>query len=455
MIIRFLILTLALSGFYITRPIPVTEKPQHSSKSESIDQLIGRWEGNATTAEERTRVMLEFRRPKNVLYASISLMDMGVMGWPAKDVQLNGSELTLRFPTDTSEQILLLNIVDDGSGETYLEGTWQDTGLEEIAKIQLVKFDKEVSYNSTQISVEGSEGILSAEVILPVGEGPFPGVVFLHGSGPQPKDASRFSAFALAEEGIASIIFDKRGVGGSKGDWQGADFGELASDGIAVARHFLAMEEIEFAGFFGHSQGGWIGPLAATLWDETAFVISSAGPAVSPAREAQWSFIYNAKAAGATGKDINLIRNLVENWHEGLRTGEWKLYLSSLELVKTRPWYEVSGLKYLQYPPEPEHLKYYLPFMDHDPIPVLMKLNVPFFAILTPDDESIDALETEVILNELKASGKDIRVKMYPGYNHGFRRLGVERQIRWPGFPGDYFKSQAAFIKGIKYVNKR
>ncbi|MGB5235993.1 MAG: alpha/beta fold hydrolase, partial [Flavobacteriaceae bacterium] len=384
MIIRVIILTIALCSLNGNRSIPAPLKTLHTGTSESINLFIGRWVGSATTSREQTRVTLELQQPNNVLNASISLMDMGVMGWPAKDVQLNGGELTLRFPADNSEQILLLKLVDNGTDEPYLEGSWQDTRLEELAMIRLYKDDDERSFNSSQVSMEGPEGILSAEVILPRGKGPFPGVVFLHGSGPQPKDANRFSAFALAEEGVASIIFDKRGVAGSKGDWQGADFEDLAKDGIAVAQHFLGMEEIEFAGFFGHSQGGWIGPLAAILWDETAFVISSAGPAVSPAREAQWSFIYNAKKAGAGDEDIRLIRLLVDHWHQGLRTGEWKSYKSTLELAKTEPWYDTSGLKYLQYPPDPEHLKYYLPFMDHDPIPIIMELNVPLFVLLTP-----------------------------------------------------------------------
>ncbi|MEN8798315.1 MAG: alpha/beta fold hydrolase [Flavobacteriaceae bacterium] len=455
MIIRIIILTITLSclngGLLIQSP----DRPQIIYAPNPIDLILGQWEGVATTTTEQTRLILELQHHKNVFSASISLMDMGVMGWPAKDVQLKGGELTLRFPTDNSEQILVLKLVDNGNGEAYLKGSWQDTSLEELAEIRLYKQESEPSYKSTEISVEGPEGTLSAEVVLPEGKGPYPGVIFLHGSGPQPKDTNRFSAFALAEEGIASIIFDKRGVAGSSGNWQGADFEELARDGIAVARHFLAMEEIEFVGFFGHSQGGWIGPLAATLFDETKFVISSAGPAVSPAREAQWSFIYNAKIAGAEEEDIRLIRQVVDHWHDGLRTAEWKPYRSSLELARAEAWFDAAGLGYLQYPPDPEQLKYYLPFMDYDPIPVLMELDVPLFALLTPDDESIDALETEVILMELKTTGKDIRVKMYPGYNHGFRRIEAGRQIRWPGFPEDYFKLQAEFIKGIKTSNER
>lgn len=450
--IRIFLFAFSICNFYWSSSEPILS-PEYTSVRETVfieNPFTGRWHGMATSSKEKTHVILDVSNHKTLLGASITLMDMGVMGWPAKDIQLEGKQIILRFPTDTSDQTIKLTLARDANGQDFLEGTWQDTQIEEIAQIRLERKDSKPGFSNEEVIVEGPAGDLSAEVIIPPGEGPFPGVVFLHGSGPQPKDANRFSAFALAEEGIASIIFDKRGVGQSKGNWQGADFEELAQDGIAVASYFSSLNQIDYIGFFGHSQGGWIGPLAASLWGETAFVISSAGPAVSPAREAQWSFIYNALNAGASEADIPNIRKVVEDWHEGLRSGIWEPFTTGLKELEGESWYSASGLQYLQYPPDPAHMKYYLPFMDYDPIPVLQNLDKPLYAILTPDDESIDAVETEIILKELKAAGKDIQVKLYPGYNHGFRKIGTNGGIRWPGFPEDYFELQAEFVKSIQ-----
>ena len=417
--------------------------------SDNYNAFVGSWKGKAQTTSENTQLKLDINRNKNSFSATITLMDMGVMGWPAREVSIDEDELLLRFPTDNSEQIFRLKIRVDENGDKYLEGSWEDTRIEEIAKVSLKREVQAEARTSQPLFIKGPEGELSAELILPAGEGPFPGVVFLHGSGPQPKDASRFSAYALASEGIASIIFDKRGVGNSAGEWQGANFEELARDGIAIAEYLSTQTNISYVGFFGHSQGGWIGPLASTLWEDSAFVISSAGPAVSPAREAQWIFIYNAQTHGATKEDIVLIRQLVEAWHEGLRSATWERYKSLLQEVKQKSWFEASGLQFLIYPPEPEHSKYYLPFMDYDPILALVNLQVPLFSILSPDDESIDSMETNTILEELKESGKDITIKLYPGYNHGFRRIGEKGNIRWPGFPPDYYIEQAKFIRSV------
>ncbi len=412
---------------------------------EDANPFFGRWEGTANTSDESTRVVLDISQTQIGITGTITLLDVGVMGWPARSAKLNDGVLKLVFPTDNSQQILLLR----KSGANAITGHWEDTNLEEKAMVRLNKVAADAGLHTKQLMIEGPEGKLSAELILPDGAGPFPGVVFLHGSGPQPKDASRFSAFALAREGIASIIFDKRGVGGSEGDWQGADFNELAEDGIAVANYMSEQEEISAVGFFGHSQGGWIGPLAATKWESSAFVISSAGPAVSPAREAQWGFIYNVKKQGGSEEDIALVRRVVEGWHEGLREGIWDAYKKQIALAREKTWFKQSGLEYLQYPPDPDHNRYYLPFMDHDPIPALLNLDVPLMSLLTINDESIDTEETEAILASLKAEGKDIRIKLYEGYNHGFRRIGSEGSLRWPGFPEDYFLLQAKFINAV------
>ena len=48
--------------------------------------------------------------------------------------------------------------------------------------------------------------------------------------------------------------------------------------------------------------------------------------------------------------------------------------------------------------------------------PALNALDSPLLAILGPDDESIDSKETELILREFIAQGRDISLILYPGY---------------------------------------
>src|SRR4051794_33792490 len=58
---------------------------------------------------------------------------------------------------------------------------------------------------------------LAGTLVLPAAPGPHAAVVLLHGSGPQKRDL--FMARWFAEQGIAALAYDKRGVGESAGDF--------------------------------------------------------------------------------------------------------------------------------------------------------------------------------------------------------------------------------------------
>ena len=73
-----------------------------------------------------------------------------------------------------------------------------------------------------------------------------------------------FFAEHLASHGIAAlVIYDKRGVGKSIGNWMQSDFIDLADDAVAGITLLKQHKEIDphRIGIYGHSQGGAIAPL--------------------------------------------------------------------------------------------------------------------------------------------------------------------------------------------------
>jgi len=122
----------------------------------------------------------------------------------------------------------------------------------------------------------------------------------VHGSGPETRDASRFAAIRLTESGIASAIYDKRGTGESEGDWQTADFYNLATDVSTVIETFAAASKLHVnqIGLIGTSQGAWVAPLAVSLNDELGFLITVSGPATTPKEEGHWNVIRELQLAG-------------------------------------------------------------------------------------------------------------------------------------------------------------
>ncbi|GAA1018634.1 acyl-CoA thioester hydrolase [Acrocarpospora pleiomorpha] len=101
---------------------------------------------------------------------------------------------------------------------------------------------------------------------LPSGRGPHPAVLLLHGSGRLDRDANtsrlRMSlgpplAAALAERGIATLRYDRRGVGATPGDWLATGFTDNLRDATAALRTLAARPDIraDAIGVVGHSEG--------------------------------------------------------------------------------------------------------------------------------------------------------------------------------------------------------
>lgn len=141
---------------------------------------------------------------------------------------------------------------------------------------------------------------LSGSVWLPA-LAPPRGLVLMHpGSGPS--DRNNDVLFppiraALLTTGVAVCSFDKRGVGGSSGDWREGGIEQQADDlahGLQAARHVVPDGPV---GLFGHSQGGWV-VLEATRHVAPKFVITNSGPSVSPFRQELYSTRNRLRDAG-------------------------------------------------------------------------------------------------------------------------------------------------------------
>lgn len=98
---------------------------------------------------------------------------------------------------------------------------------------------EEVNWKNGGIKLVGT-------LYLPSGNGPFPAAVMLHGSGMLTrKDALyREHAERLARAGVAILVYDKRGVGESEGDWRQASLTELADDATGAVNLLRAHKRL-------------------------------------------------------------------------------------------------------------------------------------------------------------------------------------------------------------------
>jgi uncharacterized protein len=124
---------------------------------------------------------------------------------------------------------------------------------------------------------ETREGVtLRGELWLPANAiGKAPVVLFLAGSGPTDRDgnsslglrtdAYRLVAAALVERGIASLRYDKRGVGKSGREFDPATtvLDDFAADALAIAARLRADPRFSSLALLGHSEGGLLALMIA------------------------------------------------------------------------------------------------------------------------------------------------------------------------------------------------
>ena len=123
-------------------------------------------------------------------------------------------------------------------------------------------FAKAPPWTENAVYIPNGDHEIPATVCLPAGEGPFPAVVMLHGTGSNRNEANNAyqkAAQTFAEKyGLATIRIDFMGCGESKADYIGYTFESAVSDAAAAAEFMQASERInpERIGVLGWSQGG-------------------------------------------------------------------------------------------------------------------------------------------------------------------------------------------------------
>jgi len=405
--------------------------------------LIGLWEGGAVANGDTLPMRFRLTDGPDGLAGTLDLPTVGVLRWPMSTVDTVGGRLTLEFPSDNGVN----RLVAERSG-TELVGTVTMVGVAE-AHVRLrppsslldLPIQEEVTFESDGVRLAG-------RVTLPAAAGPHSAIVFAHGSGDVTRDSYTFMAARYADIGVATLAFDKRGAGESEGSWREVGFDVLAADVLAGVAFMAARDDIatDRIGLSGQSQGGWIAPLAASLSDAVAFVITISGPLVSPAREGHWDAIWGLTQAGYGRAEIDRAVEVLELVDDAIRAGQgWEAVQAATDVVSGEAWFEYADI--------PRHwdagrdYSWYRRIMDFDPVPVFERLEVPVLAVLAERDESIPALESAEILGALADGGnKPFTVRVFPDADHGMRVGPTDERFRWPAYVPGYLDLLSTWV---------
>jgi len=158
-----------------------------------------------------------------------------------------------------------------------------------------------------------------------------PVVILVSGTGPIDRDVTfvghalfRTLAHALARRGVASLRFDKRGVGESEGEFSSARAADFVSDVLGASEYLVAHEGFaaEHVGLLGHSEGGMVALTAAAKAPGTAFCVSLAGPLLSGRDNAVRSFALFARGSLQRDGEFDRYVSELDTLFEIARSGE-------------------------------------------------------------------------------------------------------------------------------------
>jgi dienelactone hydrolase len=152
-------------------------------------------------------------------------------------------------------------------------------------------------YQTAPVSYRSGDAQMAATLYLPPTPGRHPAVMIVHGSAPFRRMFYDLWADRIARQGFVVLLADKRGVGGSGGEFERNDntssenITRLADDVIAGVDYLAARPEVDSAhiGLVGLSQAGWVAPRAAERSARIRFMALITGPSVSTREEEVWS----------------------------------------------------------------------------------------------------------------------------------------------------------------------
>lgn len=236
---------------------------------------------------------------------------------------------------------------------------------------------------NTDVSFPSGTTTLHGTVVAPSAGSRHPAVVLVAGAGARNRDAYRPEAEAFARAGIVVLIYDKRS------DYTRAtsSFATLAGDADAGIRLLRDRPDVDPArvGLWGHSEGGWVAPLAAATSTDVAFLITVGASAWPTDRTQLWSDRTYLAHAGVTGSLI----------------GPIGLNLSRMLVA--------AGL---------------FGDVDYDPVATLTRVHQPVLAVFGANDRSTVPGESAQIFQQALRQGgnQHYTIRTLPDANHNMRR---------------------------------
>ncbi|PXX64194.1 hypothetical protein DFR70_105379 [Nocardia tenerifensis] len=399
-----------------------------SSDTNPPEPTTGDWHGAIEVPGQPIEVGVTFTGDGT---ATIDIPIQGLSGAKLKDVQSDRAGVSFAIP-DVPGDPKFHGIYDQGadriagdfvqSGHTFKlslqRGKVAPLNRPQTPQAPFPYKSEDVTYRSGDITVAGT-------LTKPEGSGPFPAVLLITGSGPQDRNEELFGhkpfllvADTLTRAGYAVLRTDDRGVGGTGGKLNDANYTDLANDAAAGVGFLRGRPDIDPArvGLFGHSEGGYLAPLVASRPDSgVAFAILMAGPGVPGADVLVEQTRLIAAAGGAPAEVVDTKVRETAAVAALLRVGD---VAGAKELVRKQNEAKPADQRTSDAEVDATITPYLAALVAYDPAPALSALRIPVLAFYGGSDLQVPAAQSEQPMRDHLAADPDATVHVFPGLNH-------------------------------------
>lgn len=408
----------------------------------TIEAYLGNWQGTIDPGDLDLAVGLTFEDRDGIMQGAIQI--------PAQsfDGSVKISELTEDGITMVIEGIPGNPTFEGRLESDTISGSFSQGGMDTDFSLQRSDAAIDTSrpqdpsepypYRAEEVTYPSGDIEIAGTLTLPEGEGPFPTVILITGSGPQNRNEEIAGhrpflvlADAITKAGFAVLRTDDRGVGGTGGNLEEANYDVLTNDVLAGLAFLKTRAEIDPGriGLLGHSEGGYIAPLVASESDDVAFVIMMAGPGVTGLEVLELQNRLLMAQAGASEEEIAGQITYLDNLADALNRDAFDeaKALTEAEIQKSfdaaseeeRPD-EASLAEIMDAQTSSVVTPYFKSLMLFDPQPYLKQLEVPVLAFYGSKDIQVDAEQSvgplESALDE--AGNTDVTIQVFDGLNH-------------------------------------
>jgi uncharacterized protein len=255
--------------------------------------FVGNWLGKLNVGPGIRIVFHITQNGDKIFTATMDSPDQGVTGMQVNSTTIKGDSIFMDMATIKGKYTgkltnaeTISGVLQQGPASIPLDMKKTDN-ISTLNRPQTPK--PPFNYKTEDITYTNADKSITygATITIPNGNGPFPAVLLITGSGPQNRDEEIFEhkpfaviADELTNDGYVVLRVDDRGVGKTTGDASNATTDDFVQDALVSFNYLLHRAEVnpKKAGVLGHSEGGLIAEIMAGTRKDVAFAILVAAP---------------------------------------------------------------------------------------------------------------------------------------------------------------------------------